>query len=118
MIAEFTAGEWAFLLGFVITSLAAGVVSVIVAMKSKTQVLAGVKETHDAVNSRMEKFLAEQKVETERLLKMAIEKAHAEGVRQTMEIQKATAQPGLPSTPLDVKVVNMENEPVPIKPTP
>lgn len=88
MIANFSSGEWVFVVCSIVASITTAIVTIIVAVKTT--------RTHDAVNSRMSAFLAEQKVETAKILTMAIEKAHGEGVKQTLEIQKATA-PALPA---------------------
>lgn len=116
ILAEFTAGEWVFVTGAIIGYITTAFVTIIVALKSKGETKAALKETHDAVNSRMTKFLDDQKVETAKILKMAVEQAYAEGIRQTMEIQKASAPSPVPSigVPLPVKVVNPPNEPVPV----
>jgi len=79
-----TASDWT----IIISAIGVVLVNVVVAWRTNAKV----KETHDAVNSRMEKFLAEQKVETERLLKLAVEAAHAEGVKQAVDTQKAVSQ--------------------------
>lgn len=108
MIAEFSAGEWVFVTGSIVASITTAIVTVIVAIKTT--------KTHDAVNSRMSAFLAEQKVETAKILTMAIEKAHGEGVKQTLDIQKATtpAKESLRENPQQVTVVNTPSQPVPI----
>lgn len=95
---------------YVLILSAFGVVAVNIITALRTN--AKVKETHDAVNSRMEKFLNEQKVETERLLKLATTAAHAEGVKQMADTQAAakTLEGGKPA---EVKVINAPTDPVP-----
>lgn len=98
----------------VISAVSLAIVNIIAAIKTNAKV----KETHDAVNSRMDKFLIEQKAETERLLKTAVVAAHAEGVKQAVDTQKAVQTiPGVqnnpPGGPQEVLVVNPSHDPVP-----
>lgn len=94
----------------VIAAVGAAVVSVIQSLKATKQS----KETHDAVNSRMDKFLTDQKVRTDELLKVAIESAHAAGVKQATDTMKSIASVA-PLAPVPVAIVPNEAQPVPVK---
>lgn len=91
----------------IIAAVGVVIVNIIVALKTNAKV----KETHDAVNSRMDKFLLEQKAETERLLKTAVAAAHAEGVKQAVDTQKAVQSIAAPEPP-EVKIVSSPDDPV------
>lgn len=122
MLAALSATEIILIMG----AFGAMVVQVITALKTNATVKSSaletekkVKETHDAVNSRMEKFLADQKVKTDELLKVAIEAAHAAGVKQATDTMKSVAAaspiaPATPSAPVPVVVIPDPDQPVPV----
>lgn len=76
-------------------------------------------KTHNAVNSRMDKFLAEQKVHTDELLKVGTASAFAEGVKQATDTMKAVASATplaapAASGPVEVAIVPDPKKPVPV----
>lgn len=86
----------------VIAAVGAAIVSIIQSTK-----------THNAVNSRMDKFLAEQKVRTDELLKVGMDSAFQAGVKQATDTMKSVvgAAP-LPAAPVPVIVV--PDQPIPV----
>lgn len=94
----------------VIAAVGTAIVSIIESFRTRRQS----KETHDAVNSRMDKFLAEQKATTAELLKVAINSAHAAGVKQATDTMKSVAGVAPPSHPAPVEVIVVPDKPVPV----
>lgn len=91
----------------IIAAVGAAIVSIVQSLKVGKQS----KETHDAVNSRMEKFLAEQKSNTDEILRVGIQSAFAAGVKQATDTMKSVAAVA-PALPLPVVVV--PDKPVPV----
>lgn len=91
----------------VIAAVGTAIVSIVESFRTRRQS----KETHDAVNSRMDKFLAEQKDTTAELLRVAINSAHAAGVKQATDTMKSVAGVA-PLAPVPVVVV--PDKPVPV----
>lgn len=87
----------------IIAAVSAAIVSIIQSFRSTRQA----KETHDAVNSRMDKFLAEQKANTAELMRAA----HAAGVKQATDTMKSVAAVA-PLAPVPVVVI--PDQPVPV----
>lgn len=121
MIAQWTSSEWTAFVVQTFAVLTTSALAIIAALRSGAARDAAkdaktvAESTHVAVNARMEAFLKAQDVRFAELLKTSTDAAHERGVKQAVEIQKSAAPPASAS-PVEVKVVNPDTEPVPTKP--